>query len=62
MPKSNILKPKKLILPTFLLLGLAYFSVMSNLEINYLLKIVTTMIPLQLGAFIYVFYLHKNRS
>ncbi|MBD2354147.1 hypothetical protein H6G41_05835 [Tolypothrix sp. FACHB-123] len=48
------LKRHKLTLVLFLLLGIGYFSAMSSLEINYFLKSLIAILPLQLGALIYV--------
>jgi hypothetical protein len=47
-------KRHKLILVLFLLLGVGYFSAMSSLEINYFLKSLIAILPIQLGAAIYV--------
>ncbi len=56
-----ILKPKQLSWAMFLLLGIGYFSVMSHLEINYLLKNLIVLMPIQIAAVIYVTYLRWNR-
>ncbi len=47
------LKPQKLTLVLFLLIGVGYFSAMSNLEINYFLKSLIAILPMQIGALIY---------
>ncbi|MBN3922748.1 hypothetical protein [Nostoc sp. NMS4] len=51
-----ILKPKQLNWVVFFLLGLGYFSVMSDLEINYFLKSLIAIAPMQVVAIIYVTY------
>ena len=53
------LKRKKLALMILLaLMGLGYFSTVSNLEINVFLKSYISVIPLQLLAILYVIYWH----
>ncbi|BAY27226.1 hypothetical protein NIES2100_70480 [Calothrix sp. NIES-2100] len=47
-------KRQKLSLVLFLLVGLGYFSVMSNLEINYFFKSMIAILPIQVGALIYM--------
>ncbi|OUL26132.1 hypothetical protein BV378_13475 [Nostoc sp. RF31YmG] len=49
-----ILKNQKLTLVLCLLIGVGYFSAMSNLEINYFLKSLISLIPIQVGALIYI--------
>ncbi|WP_334947844.1 hypothetical protein [Nostoc sp.] len=58
-----ILKPKQqqLTWVMFLLLGFGYFSVMSHLEINYFLKSLIVIMPMQVVAIIYVTYLRWSR-
>lgn len=56
-----ILKPKQLNWAIFFLLGIGYFSVMSHLEINYFLKSLIVIMPMQVGAIIYVTYLRWSR-
>lgn len=56
-----ILKPKQLNWAIFFLLGIGYFSVMSHLEINYFLKSLIALMPMQVGAIIYVTYLRWSR-
>ncbi|MEH2046775.1 MAG: hypothetical protein V7L12_26620 [Nostoc sp.] len=51
-----IFKPKQLNWAMFFLLGLGYFSVMSHLEINYFLKNLIAIAPIQVVAIIYVTY------
>lgn len=51
------LKRKKVVFSVLLaLLGLGYFSAMSSLEINFLLKGYISVMPLQALAIIYVLY------
>jgi hypothetical protein len=57
----NLFKNKKLIFLMFLLLGCGYFSIMSNLEMNYFAKSELILIPLQLLAIIYLTYVRLNR-
>ncbi|MBD2479308.1 hypothetical protein H6G77_03340 [Aulosira sp. FACHB-615] len=57
-----MLKRKHLIWFFLLLLGCGYFSTMSNLEINYYLKSVVFLLPMQLAAIIYVTYLGWKRN
>jgi hypothetical protein len=56
-----ILKRQKLTLSIFMLIGVAYFSAMSNLEANYFLKCVIAMMPIQVGAIVYITHLRRNR-
>lgn len=51
-----IFKPKQLNWAMFFLLGFGYFSVMSHLEINYFLKNLIAIAPIQVAAIIYVTY------
>ncbi len=44
-----------------LCLGFGYFTTMSNLEVNYLLKSIIAMAPMQILALIYVTYLRFRR-
>ncbi|MBN3882416.1 MAG: hypothetical protein V7K64_06145 [Nostoc sp.] len=55
-----ILKSKQQNLAMFFLLGLGYFSVMSHLEINYFLKSLIAIAPIQVAAIIYVTYRRWN--
>ncbi|WP_375495359.1 hypothetical protein, partial [uncultured Nostoc sp.] len=55
------LKPKHLTSVMFLVLGLGYFSAMSNLEVNYFLKSLIALMPIQVGAIIYITYLRWSR-
>ncbi|MDZ7956732.1 MAG: hypothetical protein RMY34_02290 [Aulosira sp. DedQUE10] len=48
------IKHQKLYLAFFLLVGVAYFSAMSHLEINYFLKSLIAFIPIQVAALIYI--------
>ena len=57
-----ILKPKQLNWGIFFLLGIGYFSVMSHLEINYFLKSLIVIMPMQVVAIIYVTYLRWSRQ
>ncbi|AUB39729.1 hypothetical protein COO91_05727 [Nostoc flagelliforme CCNUN1] len=43
------------------MLGIGYFSVMSHLEINYFLKSLIAIMPMQVVAIIYVTYLRWSR-
>ena len=53
-----MLKRKKLFFAMLLaMLSLGYFCALSNLEINFFLKIYVSIVPLQAGAIIYVGYL-----
>jgi hypothetical protein len=54
------LKPKQVTWVMFLLFGLGYFSAMSHLEINYFLKSLIIVMPIQFGAIIYVTYIRWN--
>jgi hypothetical protein len=45
-----------------LILGFGYFSAMSNLDINYYLKSLIVLVPMQVAAIIYATYLRWNRS
>lgn len=50
-------KRKKLVFTMLLaLLGLGYFSSLSNLEIHFLFRSYVAVVPLQAAAFIYVIY------
>jgi hypothetical protein len=57
----QIRKSKQLTWITYLLLGMGYFSVMSNWEINYFLKSLISLLPVQLGAAIYITYRRWHR-
>ncbi|MGI8503961.1 MAG: hypothetical protein ACR2LR_22920 [Hassallia sp.] len=57
-----MLKKKKLTLLIFLLFGFAYFSAMSNLEINSFLKSQVALMPFQAIALIYITYLRWSRT
>ncbi|MEH2458596.1 hypothetical protein [Nostoc sp.] len=59
-----IIKPKQqqFTWMMFLLLGLGYFSAMSHLEINYFLKSLIVIMPIQVVAIIYVTYLRWSRQ
>lgn len=56
-----IFKPKQLNWAMFFLLGIGYFSIMSHLEINYFLKSLIAIAPMQVVAIIYVTYLRWSR-
>lgn len=56
------IKRKQLIWFFLLLLGCGYFSTMSNLEINYYLKNLIFLMPLQVAAIVYVTYLRWSRN
>lgn len=56
-----ILKPKQLNWAMFFLLGIGYLSFMSHLEINYFLKSLIVIMPMQVVAIIYVTYLRWSR-
>jgi flagellar motor component MotA len=56
-----IFKRQKLTLVLFLLVGVGYFSAMSNLEINYFLKSLIAIIPMQVGAVIYTSHQRWSR-
>lgn len=56
-----IFKPKHLTWVMFLLLGIGYFSVMSHVEINYFLKSLIVIMPMQVVAIIYVTYLRWSQ-
>lgn len=56
------IKRKHLFWFFLLILGCGYFSTMSNLEINSYLKSIIFLLPMQLGAIVYVTYLRWNRS
>ncbi|AFY77454.1 hypothetical protein Ple7327_2130 [Pleurocapsa sp. PCC 7327] len=56
------LKPKKLTLTILLaLFGLAYFSSLSNWEINVWLRNYIAIAPLQILALLYVYFYWKRR-
>ncbi|MBW4613107.1 MAG: hypothetical protein KME21_07435 [Desmonostoc vinosum HA7617-LM4] len=56
-----LLKNKQLIWLILFLLGIAYFSAMSQIEINYFLKSFIAIMPMQLGAIIYITYRRWSR-
>ncbi len=56
-----ILKHKQIKLIILLLIGMAYFSVMSNLEINYFYKNLIFMMPIQVVTVIYLTYRRWSR-
>ncbi len=55
------IKSKHLVWMIFLLLGFGYFSAMSNLEIHNFWKSLIVLMPMQVGAIIYVTYRHWNQ-
>ncbi len=57
-----MLKKKKLTLAVFLVFGLAYFSAISNLEVNNFWRGELALIPLQILALIYVSYLRWSHD
>ncbi len=56
-----VVKPKPLSWTMFFLLGIGYFSMMSHLEINYFLRSLIIVMPLQVAAIMYVTYLRWSR-
>jgi len=56
-----IIKSKQLNWVMFFLLGIGYFSAMSHLEINYFLKSLIVIMPMQVVAIIYITYLRLSR-
>ncbi|MDH6056394.1 hypothetical protein [Umezakia ovalisporum] len=56
------IKRKEMIWLLLLILGCGYFSAMSNLEMNYYLKSLIALLPMQVAALIYVAYLRWHRS
>jgi hypothetical protein len=56
------IKRKHFIWLMFLLVGVGYFSAMSNLEVNYFLKSLIAFMPIQIAAIIYVTYRRWNHS
>ncbi|MBW4643557.1 MAG: hypothetical protein KME23_11310 [Goleter apudmare HA4340-LM2] len=56
-----ILKRQKLTLAILVMAGFGYFYFMSNLEINYFVKSLIAVMPLQIGAVIYITNLHWRR-
>jgi hypothetical protein len=56
------IKRKYFIWLMFLLVGVGYFSAMSNLELNYFLKSLIAVMPIQIAAIIYVTYRRWNHS
>jgi hypothetical protein len=56
------IKRKQLIWILFLLLGFGYFGAMSNLEIHNFWKSLIVLMPMQIGAIIYVTYLRWSRQ
>lgn len=55
------IKRKQLTWSIFLLMGFGYFSVMSNLEMHYILKSMIALMPLQGLALMYVIYMNLSR-
>lgn len=55
------IKRKQIIWFFLLVLGLGYFSVMSNLDMNLYLKSLISLLPMQVAAIIYVTYLRWKR-
>ena len=56
------IKRKHFISLMFLLMGVGYFSAMSNLEVNYFLKSLISFMPIQIGAIIYLTYRRWNHN
>ncbi len=56
------IKRKQMIWILFLLLGFGYFGAMSNLEIHNFWKSLIVLMPMQVGAIIYVTYLRWSRQ
>ncbi|AHJ26424.1 hypothetical protein NSP_670 [Nodularia spumigena CCY9414] len=56
------IKSKHLTWTIFLLVGICYFSAMSNLEINYFGKSLIAIMPIQVVSVIYITYLRWSRS
>lgn len=56
------IKRKHLSWVLFLLLGVGYFSTMSNLDTNYFWKSLIIMMPIQIGAIIYITYSRIQNS
>ncbi len=56
------IKRKQLTWVMLLLLGVGYFSAMSNVDINYFGKSLIALMPIQIGAMIYMTYLRWSRS
>lgn len=55
------LKRKKLAYTMLLaILGIGYFSAISSLEINSFLRGYVSIVPVQIGAIIYFFYLRRS--
>lgn len=57
----QILKPKYITWMMFILVGMGYFNVMSNLEINYFFKSMIAIMPIQALAVIQITYLRPRR-
>jgi hypothetical protein len=55
-----VIKHQKMKLILFLLIGIGYFSTMSNLEINYFLKTLIAFLPIQIWALIYISHQRWN--
>ncbi|MEA5515613.1 hypothetical protein [Nodularia sp. UHCC 0506] len=55
------IKQKYLIWAMLLLMGMGYFSVMSNLDINYFAKSLIAIAPIQVVSVIYITYLRWSR-
>lgn len=52
-------RPKKILLASLLvLLGTAYFSSLSTLDTNFLLKSCAVLLPVQVGGTLYLLYLY----
>lgn len=56
-----VVKSKQLSWTMLLFLGIGYFSIMSHLEINYFLKSLIVVMPLQIAAIVYVTYIRWSR-
>ncbi|WP_235622360.1 hypothetical protein [Nostoc sp. PCC 7524] len=56
------MKRKQLAWIIFLLVGVGYFSAMSNLEIHYFWKSLIAFMPIQIGTVMYVTFQRWNRS
>ncbi len=56
------IKRKYLIWVFFLLVGMGYFHTVSILDINYFVKSLIAIAPIQVGSVIYMTYLRGSRS
>ncbi|OKH39724.1 hypothetical protein NIES2119_05595 [[Phormidium ambiguum] IAM M-71] len=56
------MKLKTFVFPSLMIVGLAYFQFMSQLDIVFFLKGYVALVPLQIATLIYLGYLHWNKQ